>query len=50
MENETIQDMFMGNALILASVEKPSERLKWVKTIYEVLSKRWISLATPFVS
>lgn len=50
MENETIQDMFMGNALILASVEKPSERLKWVKTIYDVLSKRWISLATPFLS
>lgn len=49
-KNETIQDMHMGNALIIASIEKPKNRMKFVKKFYDRLSKRQISLATPWLS
>lgn len=50
MEDETIQYMHMGNAMAIASVEKKENRLHFIKSIYDALSKRKISLATPWLS
>jgi ribonucleoside-diphosphate reductase alpha chain len=47
--NECIQQMHMVNAMIIASVEKREVRLDIAKQIYEALSKRKISLATPWL-
>lgn len=49
-EGENIQQMFMLNAMIIASVENtPEQRLFWAKKIYDRLSNRQISLATPWL-
>lgn len=45
--NECIQQMMMGNAMVLASVEEPHLRRFYVATYYQELSDRTISLATP---
>lgn len=50
LDGENIQHMFMLNAMIMASVEKPRERMKWAKEFYDHLSLRKISLATPWLA
>lgn len=50
MENETLQNMHMANAMIIASVEPKEERLEFAKKVYHALSLRKISLATPWLS
>ena len=40
----------MTNAIILASIEKPQEKINYAKEYYDFLSKYIISLATPFKS
>ena len=50
LENETIQHMFMVNSMIIASVEEKSKRLTFAKKVYHALSKRKLSLATPWLS
>ena len=50
LPNECIQHMFMGNAMIIASVELPEHRLQFAKEVYDALSERKISLATPWLS
>lgn len=49
LPGECIQHMFMGNAMIIASVESKENRLRYVREIYEDLSKREISSATPWL-
>lgn len=49
LPGECIQQMFMVNAMIIASIET-SNKLDLVKTIYTKLSERKISLATPWLS
>jgi ribonucleoside-diphosphate reductase alpha chain len=49
-KNECIQQMFMVNAMIIASVETKENRLDIAKKIYDGLSTRKISLATPWLS
>lgn len=49
--NELIQHMFMANSMIISSVEKTDEsRLDFTKTVYDSLSTRKISQATPWLS
>lgn len=50
MPNECIQQMFMVNAMIIASPEQKDVRLSVAKKIYDALSLRKISLATPWLS
>jgi len=50
MKGECIQQMFMVNAMIIASAEPKENRLEYVKEIYEALSLRKLSLATPWLS
>lgn len=51
LDGECIQQMFMCNAMIIASVEKrKADRMDRVKQIYDALSMRKISLATPWLS
>lgn len=50
LPNECIQHMFMGNAMVIAGVEKPEVRLEFAKKVYKALSDRKISLATPWLS
>lgn len=50
LQGECIQQMFMVNAMIIASVEPKDKRVDVAKKIYEALSKRKISLATPWLS
>lgn len=50
MKDETIQYMHMGNAMAIASIEKKDNRLTFVKEVYNALSQRKISLATPWLS
>lgn len=49
MTNECIQHMFIGNAMIIASIETEN-RLDFLKDVYNALSERKLSLATPFLS
>lgn len=49
LSNECIQHMFMGNAMIIAGPEV-SNRVEFAKTVYDALSERKISLATPWLS
>lgn len=44
---ELPQEMYMLIAMTLAIPEKKEERIKWVKTFYDLLSKHEVSLATP---
>ncbi|MBT8448464.1 MAG: ribonucleoside-diphosphate reductase subunit alpha, partial [Gammaproteobacteria bacterium] len=48
--NECIQQMHMVNAMIVASVSGKSNRVELAEDIYEALSLRKISLATPWLS
>lgn len=48
LKNECIQHIFMGNAMIIASVEEPENRISFAKEVYNALSERKISLATPW--
>lgn len=50
MDNECIQHMFMGNAMIIASVEEEEDRMDFAKEVYQLLALRWISLASPWLS
>lgn len=50
MKGETIQHMHMANAMVIASVESKEERLGFAIEVYHALSKRKISLATPWLS
>lgn len=47
--NECIQHMFMGNAMIIAGPES-KDRVEFAKRVYDALSQRKISLATPWLS
>lgn len=49
LPNECIQHMFMGNAMIIAGIES-TDNVKLAKKIYDALSERKISLATPWLS
>lgn len=49
LPNECIQQMFMGNAMIIASVEEPETRIAFAKQVYHALSERKVSLATPWL-
>lgn len=49
-EGECIQQMFMANAMIIASVEPENSRVVFAKEVYDALSERKISLATPWLS
>ncbi|MCI5774297.1 MAG: ribonucleoside-diphosphate reductase subunit alpha [Erysipelotrichaceae bacterium] len=46
---ETIQEMFLGIALHLAMKEK-HERMFWVRSFYDMLSKLEVTMATPTLS
>lgn len=48
LKNECIQHLFMGNAMVIASVEEPETRMEFAKEVYKALSERKISLATPW--
>lgn len=48
MANECIQHKFMGNAMVIASVEEEENRMAFCKEVYEALSLRKVSLATPW--
>ena len=50
MDGECIQQMFMVNAMIISSLEPKENRLILVKEIYDALSLRKLSLATPWLS
>lgn len=50
MQGECVQHMFMGNAMIVASIEPEHERLEFAKKVYDALSLRKLSLATPWLS
>ena len=46
-QGECIQHIFMGNAMLYASIEKQSERMFYVEKYYEELSNLRFSLASP---
>ena len=46
-QGECIQHIFIGNAMLYASVEKQSERMFYVEKYYEELSNLRFSLASP---
>lgn len=48
MNNEYFQYMFMANAMIIGALEPRSTRLDFVKELYDALSLREISLASPW--
>lgn len=50
MKGECIQQMHMANAMIIAGMEEKTERVEVAKRIYEALSTRKISMATPWLS
>ena len=50
MKGECIQQMHMVNAMIIASVDPKDKRLDFAKEIYDALSLRTLSLATPWLS
>lgn len=49
IEDELPQEAFMVISLLLASVEKAEDRMDHAKTIYDLLSQRKLSLATPIL-
>lgn len=49
-DGECIQQMHMVNAMIIASVDSKGDRLIFAKKIYDALSLRKLSLATPWLS
>lgn len=50
MENECIQHMFAGVAMILAYVEKKEDKMKWCKVFFDKMRNRKQSLASPWLS
>lgn len=50
MNGESIQQMHMVNAMIIASVDPKEVRLDFAKQVYDALSLRKLSLATPWLS
>lgn len=50
LKGECIQQMHMANAMIIASIEQPENRVNFTKEVYSALSQRKISLATPWLS
>lgn len=49
-KNELNQQMHMVNAMRFGQVEEADKRMDFVKEVYDALSRREISLATPFLS
>lgn len=49
MRNECIQQMIMGNSMIIASVEEESVKMQICKEAYDFLSLREVSSATPWL-
>ena len=49
-EGECIQQMHMVNAMIIASVDSKETKLEFAKEVYDALSHRKLSLATPWLS
>lgn len=47
IKDELLQETYVAQSLMLASVEEPSKRLEWAKEFYYWLSNKKISLATP---
>ncbi len=50
LPNECIQQLHMTNAMIIASLESREDRLDFAIKVYNALSDRKISLATPWLS
>lgn len=50
LNNELPQEAFLTCALLLATVEKPENRLTYAKQFYEAIASRKISLATPILA
>lgn len=48
MKDELLQEAYLVQSLLLATVEKPQDKLYWAKQFYYYLSTKKISLATPF--
>lgn len=48
LANECLQHLFMGNAMVIASVEEEENRMDFTKEVYAALSERKVSLATPW--
>lgn len=49
LANECIQHLFMGNAMVIAGQES-KDKVGFAKKVYDALSERKISLATPWLS
>lgn len=49
LPNECIQHMFLVEAMIIAALESKETRLAFIKTVYDMLSHRKGSLATPWL-
>lgn len=50
LKNELPQEALLTSALLLALPEKPENRLFWAKQIYDAVSLRKLSLATPMLA
>jgi ribonucleoside-diphosphate reductase alpha chain len=50
LPTELPQEAYLTCALLLASVEKPQNRLKYARRFYEAIARRKISLATPILA
>ncbi|MEG3436109.1 ribonucleoside-diphosphate reductase subunit alpha [Pannus brasiliensis CCIBt3594] len=50
LRDELPQEALLTCSLLLASVEKPENRLYWARKFYEAIARRKISLATPILA
>jgi ribonucleoside-diphosphate reductase alpha chain len=50
LNDELPQEALLTCALLLASPEKPKDRLSWAKRFYEAIATRKLSLATPILA
>lgn len=50
LDNECIQHMFIGEAMITASIENTEDRMKWCEIYYKRFRDRKHSLASPWLS
>jgi ribonucleoside-diphosphate reductase alpha chain len=50
LANELPQEALLTCALLLASVEKPENRLIWAQRFYQAIAERKVSLATPILA
>ena len=48
--NECVQHLHLGNALLIASIEPEVTRMAFAKQVYDALSGRKVSLASPWLS